>query len=166
MGIDFRKLLDDLQEGKLECVGSGADRNAFLSVESNVIVKCRRPVRHGRKMNQNKIEAEIFARMTDEDKEVFPIIAAVKEGNEYYIIMEPVDILNRIGYAIADSLYNAQISRLEPFIEKFKITDLHRENLGRRSNGNLCIVDAGFNLYSLNDEEFDFDGDTTKITTL
>lgn len=154
MDINYRDLLTHLGQP----FASGLDRQAFYSRKYNVVVKQRRPNRSLYNADQMKSETEIFLHMTDEDFEVFPIISIVSFLNQTFIVMERCEIFQHIPYSTRHSI-NRNISRdnkrkIDSFIDRFEIFDLHDENMAVRDNGYICIIDAGINRYT---ENHDFD---------
>lgn len=148
MFINYRDLLTHL--GKP--FSSGLDRQAYYSEKYDVVVKQRRPGRSRHNVDQIKSETQVFLHMTDEDFDVFPIIAVVSFLDQDFIVMERCKILKSLTteeYVSYKRAENQQTrKKMEDFINRFEIVDLHNENMAIRKNGNLCVIDAGFNIFS------------------
>lgn len=150
MNINYRDLLTHL--GKP--FASGLDREAFYSEKYDVVVKKRRSKRSIYNTDQMKSETEIFLHMTDDDFEVFPIIDVVSFCDGLFMIMERCEVFAHIPYHTLDSINRTATkenqSKIDSFVDRFDISDLHEENMAVRKNGYICVIDAGMNCYSRN----------------
>lgn len=103
---------------------------------------------------QFRREAQIFDRMTEEEKKIFPVIMVDKE-NEIIVMKKCNRITSYIQQRFADSLiwdcavkeeYKKAVpnwKEFTAFVKKYKVTDLHSNNIGT-CDGNLVILDAGY----------------------
>ena len=148
MFINYRDLLTHL--GKP--FSSGLDRQAYYSEKYDVVVKQRRPGRSWRNVDQVKSETQVFLHMTEEDFDVFPIIAVVSFLDQDFIIMERCKVIDSLTeeeyYEYRRTKDSETRRKIENFTNRFEIVDLHNENMAIRKSGSLCIIDAGFNIFS------------------
>ena len=166
MNINYRDLLTHL--GKP--FASGLDREVFYSEKYNVVVKKRRSNRSVYTVDQMKSETKIFLHMTDDDFDVFPIIDVVIFHEQPFIVMEPCKVFRKIPYDTLDTL-NQNILRenkrkIDSFIDRFEIFDLHEENMAVRKNGYVCVIDAGLNFYTENKNSDPFPRNNREIIKL
>lgn len=146
-------------------IANGSDRDVFYSKRYNCIIKKNRSFSTYRDFGvQTKNELRIFSEMTEEEKEVYPIIDIIDYKGEDVVLMKKcLPIMNlpiiRDDYyeehgVMADDeeslsticdylgIDESNIYRVLHFIEKYGLQDIHIANLGLL-NEKLVILDAG-----------------------
>ena len=135
---------------------SGCDREVFYSKRYDVVIKKNKPKDNmwNETSRQFRREAQIFDRMTEEEKKIFPIIMVDKE-NEIIVMKKCNRTTSYIQQRFANNLdwgfeiggeYKEAIpnwAEFAAFVKKYKVTDLHSKNIGT-CDGNLVILDAGY----------------------
>lgn len=147
-------------------VGSGISRKAYYSRKHKVIIKKT----YDRDTQQSENEITLFKMMTEEEKNVFPMVGY------YYFDNMPVVIMRRcypIENIIEDSMQydfdnpndlkyiadivgadESSVDDLIDFCWKYRITDLHQGNVALdKSNNRLVLIDAGYSRDSNNEED-------------
>ncbi len=148
-------------------IGGGLDRTAYYSKRHKVVVKkC-----NGWNSRQQSLnEIEIFKEMTEEEKEVFPIVGYYMIDNYPVVIMKKcIPLENMIDCStydfdnwadvceVADKVgatYES-VQSLIAFVDKYRICDLHDGNIGfNPKNNSLVLIDAGFNRDGNSESEY------------
>lgn len=162
--IEKMSIINSIKNTKI-VLNCGADRYVSYSKKYDVIIK--RNYSNARMENdfeQTEQEIRIFGEMTEEEKEIFPIVDVVYYKNEKIILMKkctPInDLLNIFDYWKTHSKYvsniesakeltkrlsldDSYLERYVSFIDKYDLVDVHIDNVGVYNN-HLVILDAGY----------------------
>lgn len=146
-------------------IAQGYARNIYYSKKYDVIIK--KDKKHiDKSYKQNKYEFKIAQKLTDEEREIIPIVDAILIKGEIYILWKRVLSLDsicdersysleRLNYwwekdewyynllVLVDTLkLKNNISEIISVAEKYKLDDLKTENFGILNN-HLVIIDCG-----------------------
>lgn len=146
---------------------SGVDKIVFYSKKHDTIIKmARKNFYYGDSTNdQIDRELEIFNRMTEQDKEIFPVIDILDYNGKMVILMKKCKVIgedkniywrvrNYINRFDDTNLHTVNLvsdllgldksynKTLMNFIKTFNIGDLHLSNIGIYNN-HFVIIDAG-----------------------
>lgn len=147
-------------------LGCGADRYVSYSKKYDVIIKRNYSnARMDNDFEQMEQEIRIFGEMTEEEKEIFPIVDVIYYKKEKIILMKRCTPLNtivcrkefqkglKISYVSSIeqakiiteklSLDSSYLERYISFIKKYDLIDVHFDNVGVYNN-HLVILDAGY----------------------
>jgi len=148
-------------------IGRGIDRTAYYSKRHKVVIK---KCHDWGSREQSLHEIELFKQMTEEEKEVFPIVGYYMFDNYPVVIMKKCipleDMMDCSNYdfdnwadvcEVADQIgatYES-IKSFIAFVDKYNICDLHDGNIGfNPKNKSLVLIDAGFNRDDASSEEY------------
>lgn len=146
-------------------LNTGADRFVTYSKKYDVIIKRNYSNAYrDEDREQTEQEVRIFGEMTEEEKEIFPIVDVIYYKNEKIILMKKCTPINKIinirdlpdgkwtyvsnmksakGLTEKLSLDDSYLEAYIAFIDKYELMDVHISNVGVYNN-HLVILDAGY----------------------